>query len=126
MDYQKLATSMKAVAEPNRMKIINLISCGTLCACDVLEHFDFSQPTLSHHMKILEKAGIVTVTKDSKWHYYALNPEFAAGFLPQVEQLFTDTEQCECKPSQAETIITCQGMGCPTEPVKKNSRGDKQ
>lgn len=60
---KKIAMSLKALAEPNRLKIVDLLSCGTKCACDLLEHFDFSQPALSHHMKVLEKAEIITVEK---------------------------------------------------------------
>lgn len=63
MDYENMVVGLKALAEPNRLKIVDLLSCGTKCACDLLEHFDFSQPALSHHMKVLEKAGIITVEK---------------------------------------------------------------
>lgn len=63
MDYEELSKVLKAISDPKRMKIIDLLSCGSLCACDVLDHFDFTQPTLSHHMKVLEKAGIVSVEK---------------------------------------------------------------
>ena len=73
MDYQKLAHLLKVVAEPNRLKILEMLSCGEMCACDILDHFDFTQPTLSHHMKMLEDNGLVVVNKKSKWHYYSLN-----------------------------------------------------
>ena len=48
MDYQKLANLLKVVAEPNRLKILEMLSCGEMCACNILDHFDFTQPTLSH------------------------------------------------------------------------------
>ncbi|MGU3670530.1 As(III)-sensing metalloregulatory transcriptional repressor ArsR, partial [Staphylococcus saprophyticus] len=51
MSYQELATILKVLSDPSRLEIIDLLSCGELCACDLLEHFQFSQPTLSHHMK---------------------------------------------------------------------------
>ena len=41
------------------MKIVDILSCGEKCACDILEHFDFTQPTLSHHMKVLMECGLV-------------------------------------------------------------------
>lgn len=63
MDYEKTARLLKALADSKRLKIVDILSCGTMCACDILEHFDFTQPTLSHHMKVLEKSGIVRVTK---------------------------------------------------------------
>ena len=63
MNYEETSRRLKAMSDPKRMKIIHLLSKGTLCACEVLEHFDFTQPTLSHHMKVLENAGIVEVRK---------------------------------------------------------------
>ena len=68
MDYQKLASLLKVVAEPNRLQILEMLSCGEMCACDILKNFDFTQPTLSHHMKVLEKEELVRVTKKGKWH----------------------------------------------------------
>lgn len=97
MDYEKSAQQLKAIAEPNRMKIIDLLSCGTMCACDVLAFFNFSQPTLSHHMKVLETAGIVNVTKDSKWHYYTLDSETVAYLKQAVGTLFESSEDCPCQ-----------------------------
>lgn len=54
MNYNKIEISLKALAEPNHLKTV--ICCrGTKYACNLLEHFDFSQPVLSYHMKVLEK-----------------------------------------------------------------------
>lgn len=88
MNYEETSRVLKAMAEPNRMKIIHLLSRGTMCACEVLEHFDFTQPTLSHHMKVLEHAGIVAVSKKSQWHHYALKEEFVKEFMTAMAQLF--------------------------------------
>ncbi len=52
MDYLGLSKIMKAIAEPNRLQILDMISTGEKCACDILDNFDFTQPTLSHHMKV--------------------------------------------------------------------------
>lgn len=88
---------LKAMADPRRLKIISLLSCGAMCACDVLEHFEFTQPTLSHHMKVLEQAKIVTVTKDRQWHYYELNEMFASNFMDELKELMIDNEKdCIC------------------------------
>lgn len=89
MDYEQLASVLKAMADPKRIKIIHLLSDESMCACDVLTHFDFTQPTLSHHMKVLETAGIITVSKQCKWHYYSLNKAFVDTFMPMIQQLFT-------------------------------------
>ena len=57
-----------------------MLSCGGMCACDILNYFNFTQPTLSHHMKVLEDNGLVIVDKKANWHYYSLN-RAAADFL---------------------------------------------
>ncbi|MFV0558167.1 MAG: ArsR/SmtB family transcription factor [Enterococcus sp.] len=97
MNYEAYAAQLKIIADPKRMKIIDLLSCGEMCACDLLEHFDFTQPTLSHHMKVLEKAGFVTVKKEGKWHYYRLNSQHLLSFTKQFNQLFINQEDCLCQ-----------------------------
>ncbi|ALV22531.1 MAG: metalloregulator ArsR/SmtB family transcription factor [Carnobacterium sp.] len=84
MDYEAYAKVMKALSDPKRVKIVDLLSGGELCACDILEHFDFTQPTLSHHMKALLNADLITVKKTGTWHYYSLNDD-------KMKQLVTDT-----------------------------------
>lgn len=85
---------------------MNLLSCNELCACDILEHFDFSQPTLSHHMKVLETANIIVSEIRGKWHYYSLNEAFADQFTSQIEEIVLHNgEYCICqqKPQVIET-----------------------
>ncbi|MCA9764817.1 MAG: winged helix-turn-helix transcriptional regulator [Carnobacterium sp.] len=84
MDYEAYAKVMKALSDPKRVKIIDMLSYGSLCACDILEQFDFTQPTLSHHIKVLVDMGLVTVEKTGTWHYYSLNEI-------KMDQLVTDT-----------------------------------
>lgn len=69
MTYKELATFLKVLSDPSRLEILDLLSCGELCACDLLEHFQFSQPTLSYHMKALVKTNFVT-TRKSEIHIY--------------------------------------------------------
>ncbi|MBL1229002.1 winged helix-turn-helix transcriptional regulator [Enterococcus sp. BWB1-3] len=90
MDYESTSLILKAIADPNRMKIIDLLSNGSMCACKVLEHFNFTQPTLSHHMKILENTGIVSVSKQGQWHHYLLREDFVKRFMTDMEQLLSD------------------------------------
>lgn len=96
MAYDAYVTYLKAMADPNRLQIIDLLSCGTLCACDILPHFEFSQPTLSHHMKVLKAAGIVTAEKKGRWQYYTLNSEFTQHFKQTTAALFAHDEACIC------------------------------
>lgn len=79
---------MKAIAEPNRLKILDMISTGEKCACDILDHFDFTQPTLSHHMKVLIEAEIVSARKDGKWQYYSLISGNIEEFQEVMNQIF--------------------------------------
>ena len=80
---------LKALADPHRLRILALIAAqpagSPLCACDVEAGFDLSQPTISHHLKVLREAGLVTVTKRGLWHYYAP----AAGRLRPLRGLLT-------------------------------------
>lgn len=54
LNYKEISQYLKVIADSSRLEILDLLSCGELCACDLLEHFSFSQPTLSHHMKVLK------------------------------------------------------------------------
>jgi ArsR family transcriptional regulator len=67
----------KAVGDETRMEIVALIAEAgeALCACDIEAHFDLSQPTISHHLKVLRKAGWLTSERQGNWIYYGLDPE---------------------------------------------------
>ncbi len=64
LNYDDNAKIIKALSDGNRLKIIDILSCGEKCACDILEHFQFTQPTLSHHMKVLIDCGLVRSRKE--------------------------------------------------------------
>ena len=71
--YNEKVALFKALADTNRLMIVDMISGGELCACKILEKFQITQPTLSHHMKILCECGLVNSRKEGKWMYYSLN-----------------------------------------------------
>lgn len=71
--YAKQALVFKALAEPNRLKIIKMLSQGEHCACEILESLQITQPTLSHHMKILIECELVVGRKEGIWMHYSLN-----------------------------------------------------
>ena len=73
MNYTDYAMVIKAMGDQERLEIIDMLSCGKMCACDILDHFDFTQPTLSHHMKVLN-CGDSRCTK--RWQVAALFIEF--------------------------------------------------
>lgn len=78
-----LAAKFKAMSDPTRLRLLSLIAAnqdGEACVCDLNEPLDLSQPTVSHHLKVLVDAGLVTRTKRGTWSYYALVP----GALPAL------------------------------------------
>lgn len=97
MNYEENAKICKVISDPNRLKIIDILSCGEICACDILEHFDFTQPTLSHHMKVLEESGLINVRKDGQWCYYSLNMIQCNNVIKMLMDVFNETEDCICK-----------------------------
>lgn len=72
MDAHKIAAVFKALGDENRIRILKLLRGGEKCACKLLDELNISQPTLSHHMKILCDAGIVKGRKDGKWMHYSI------------------------------------------------------
>ena len=73
MDEKKTAIIFKAFCDENRIRIIKLLRSGEKCACKLLEEINVTQPTLSHHMKILCDAEIVVGRKEGKWTHYSIS-----------------------------------------------------
>lgn len=80
MDTGEMAAICKALGDPNRLKIVQMLSDGEKCACKLLESCAVSQPTLSHHMKILCACGLVEARREGKWCHYRLNCEKFLAF----------------------------------------------
>lgn len=72
-DVKKTAVIFKAFCDENRIKILQLLRGGEQCACMLLQEMNITQPTLSHHMKILCDSGIVKCRKEGKWMHYSLS-----------------------------------------------------
>ncbi|MDR3563684.1 MAG: metalloregulator ArsR/SmtB family transcription factor [Negativicutes bacterium] len=70
-----LADIFKALGDPIRLEIVQLLLGKELCVCDILDAFKVSQPTISHHLKVLKYAGLVNDNREGKWIYYSLHPE---------------------------------------------------
>lgn len=75
MDNKRIAVMFKAFGDENRLQILELLRCGERCACHLLEELHITQPTLSHHMKILCDAGVVVGRKEGKWMHYSISEE---------------------------------------------------
>jgi ArsR family transcriptional regulator len=76
-DADELATAFKALADPARLRLLSLIASSPdgACACDLIEPLGRSQPTVSHHLKVLREAGLVTSERDGTWIWYRVVPE---------------------------------------------------
>ena len=96
VDYADKALLFKALADPNRLEIVDMLSCGELCACMILERFKITQPTLSHHMKILCDCGLVVGRKEGKWTYYSLVEKTVQDFRAFLTQVTSCDENCGC------------------------------
>lgn len=97
MNYDENAKIIKALSDGNRLKIMDILSCGEQCACDILERFDFTQPTLSHHMKVLMECGLVNCRKEGLWSHYSLHLANCNKLILFLMNLVTETEDCICK-----------------------------
>ncbi len=72
----QLAARFKALADPTRVRIVNLLaSSDEVCVCVLNEEFDLSQPTISHHLKLLREAGLVASERRGTWAFYRLVPD---------------------------------------------------
>lgn len=98
-NYGDNAKIIKALSDASRLKIIDILSCGERCACELQEHFDFTQPTLSHHMKVLIDCGLVASRKEGLWNYYSLNSTNCNKLILFLMNLITCTDECICKDS---------------------------
>ncbi|MEA2574396.1 MAG: ArsR family transcriptional regulator, arsenate/arsenite/antimonite-responsive transcriptional [Chloroflexia bacterium] len=77
---------LSALADPTRLRIVEMLSgtCDSICVCDITTQFDLGQPTISHHLKVLRDANLVSWEKRGLWVYYSLNRdafEEVAGYL---------------------------------------------
>ncbi|WP_125610350.1 ArsR/SmtB family transcription factor [Specibacter cremeus] len=86
-DAHRKAHILKALADPNRLRLLSIVKAGDggeACVCDLTAPLDLGQPTVSHHLKILVDAGLLTREKRGTWAYYSLVPgalESAASIL---------------------------------------------
>ena len=79
---EQVAPLLKALADPVRLRLMSLVASrqgGEACVCDLNEAFDLSQPTISHHLKVLHEAGLVDRDKRGVWVYYRARPQALAA-----------------------------------------------
>ena len=99
--YLDTAKILKAISDPKRLRIVDMLSCGELCACKILEAFHITQPTLSHDMRVLIEAGIVNDRREGKNIFYSLDQEHLAAFQNTLHEIATPKANCICLPKES-------------------------
>ena len=94
--YIDVSKMLKAISDPKRLRIVDMLSCGELCACVILESFRITQPTLSHDMKVLTEAGIVLDRREGKNTFYSLNRPALDQMLATLGTMFQPKADCIC------------------------------
>ena len=98
-NYTEEAKIFKALADENRLRMLEILRGGEKCACVLLSDLQISQSTLSYHMKILCDSGIVVSRPEGKWMHYAISKEGslrAAQLLVEATALYGDGTSCPC------------------------------
>ena len=97
LSYTDSALIFKALSDETRLKIVDMLSCDEMCACNILESFKITQPTLSYHMKILTECGLVHARKKGTWMRYSLDLNLFAAIKAFLDSITTEKENCMCK-----------------------------
>ena len=95
--YIEKAEMFKVLSDSNRLQIIDMLSRGEMCVCKILEKFNITQPTLSHHLKVLADAGIVVSRKEANWMYYKLDDKKMKEITEFLQFISNDKKDCICK-----------------------------
>ena len=104
MGFREDVKKIKALTDENRLAIMLALQHGEKCGCILLEELNITQPTLSHHMRILCDSGLVNSRKDGKWMHYSISPEGTAAF----REMIAGYARCDCE-STEDHADTC---GC--------------
>lgn len=98
-DYNSEAKVFKAFCDVNRLRILEKLRCGEMCACILLEDLNISQSTLSYHMKILCDSGVVQGRSEGKWTHYSISEEGSKKAKELLELLTNNNPSeniCSC------------------------------
>lgn len=87
-DFKQYSSLFKSLSDETRVKILYMLSHGELCACNILEEFNITQPTLSYHMKNLCDSGLVDSKKEGVWMKYSINIDV----LESLKKLFDEID----------------------------------
>ena len=101
MEYSDFVLAFKAMSDEKRLKIIDMLSNGSLCACQILKQFDFTQPALSQHMKVLVDGGLVSGIRVGNWMHYSLDKERYDEIISFVKQISSEYKDDLCREEYA-------------------------
>ncbi len=104
-EHEKIAKIFKALCDPKRIAIIEVLQNGEKCACDLIERLDIAQSALSYHTKILCESGIVECWYIGKWTYYKISKEGSQLALDILKNLTTTNNQKVKESSCKETVV---------------------
>lgn len=99
MSYKEDVRMIKALADENRLRILECLHRGEKCACVILEELSITQSTLSHHMKLLCDCGLVDSRKDGRWMHYSISEEGKNRFKDMFSHYLETTDSdggCSC------------------------------
>ena len=100
--FREDVKKIKALTDENRLAIMLALQHGEKCGCDLLEELNITQPTLSHHMKILADSGLVDYYKEGKWMRYSIS----ANGVRQFREMICSYARCDC---ETDSGVSC---GC--------------
>jgi ArsR family transcriptional regulator len=103
MGFREDARKIKALADENRLAIMLALQHGEKCGCVLLEEMNITQPTLSHHMKILCDSGLVSSRKEGKWMHYSLSKEGITSFRNMIGTY----ARCDCESNETGAVTCC-------------------
>jgi len=97
MTAKEYSILFHALSDVTRVRVVEMLTVEKRCACQILERLEISQPTLSHHMRILSEAGLITVEKRGKWVHYGINESVFAELKQFVERIGEGSDSgCGC------------------------------
>lgn len=106
MHYLDTARILKAISDPKRLKIVDMLSCKEQCANKLQQAFAITQPTLSHDMKVLVESGLIIDRRDGKNIFYSLNPAAMEELCAIMGEICQKRMHCICEHGRHEE----QGM----------------
>ncbi len=96
---EQIAPLLKALADPVRLRLLSIVAShagGEACVCDLLECFELSQPTISHHLKVLHTAGLLEREKRGTWVYYRARPDALTDLAALLTPVAGTTSSRSC------------------------------